>query len=159
MVADGPAPRLATTDDAAEIARLLHDFNTEFATPSPGPAALAGRLRELLTTDGTFAVVAGSPIVAVALVTLRTNDFYRGFVALLDEMYVVPGRRGEGIGSTVMAFLLAHARERAVDLMEINVDEPDVDAQRFYVRHGFSATDLDSGDRAFYFSQELGRPF
>jgi len=35
------------------------------------------------------------------------------------------------------------------------VDESDVDAQRFYRRHGFSDVDPDSGERASYFLQEL----
>ena len=38
---------------------------------------------------------------------------------------------------------------------EINVDAGDVDAQRFYERHGFSGTDPDTGERAFYYSLEL----
>lgn len=95
---DPSRPRLATADDAHDLAVLLHDFNTEFHTPSPGVEALASRLTELLAGDATFAIVAGSPPAAVALVTLRTNVWYSGQVALLDEMYVVPDRRGQGLG-------------------------------------------------------------
>jgi hypothetical protein len=42
-----------------------------------------------------------------------------------------------------------------VSAIEINVDAEDVDAQRFYERHGFSGTDPDTGERAFYYSLEL----
>ncbi len=129
--------RLATVADAAEVARLLHDFNTEFATPTPGVEVLAARLATLLAADATVAILAGSPAVAVALVTLRPNVWYAGPVALLDELYVVPSRRGQGIGATVIAELLALARRRDVTLLEINVDEGDVDARRFYERHAF----------------------
>lgn len=150
-------PRLATVGDADEIAQLLHDFNTEFDTPTPAPAVTAARLRVLLAEDDTFAIVAGSPAVAVALITLRTNVWYDGRVALLDELYVRPDLRGQGIGTRIVELLMATARERGVDLIEINVDEPDVDAQRFYERHGFHGTDPDTGDRAFYYFQELAR--
>lgn len=149
-------PRLATADDAGEVARLLHDFNSEFDTPSPGPEVLAARLRVLLAGDTTFAVLAGTPAVAVALVTLRPNVWYAGPVALLDELYVVPPLRGRGIGSAVLGHVVVVARSRGVDLVEINVDEGDVDAQRFYERHGFSPTDPSSTERALYFWQELG---
>ena len=44
---------------------------------------------------------------------------------------------------------------RGVELIEINVDEGDVDAQRFYQRHGFSATEPATGERAFYYAREL----
>jgi len=147
--------RLATVDDADVVARLLHDFNTEFDTPSPGADVLARRLRRLLGGDSTFAVLGGEPPIAVGLVTLRTNVWYEGRVALLDEMYVEPSRRGQGIGSEVIELVLATCRARAVDLVEINVDERDVDAQRFYERHGFHAADPDTGERAFYFELEL----
>jgi len=148
--------RLATADDADEVARLLHDFNCEFATPSPGPAVLAARLRVLLGADATVAILAGTPALGVALVTLRPNVWYDGPVALLDELYVVPPRRGHGIGSAIIGQLLALARERRVGLVEINVDEGDVDAQRFYERHGFSSIETpDSTERAFYYWREL----
>ena len=156
MGQDGWSPRLATPDDADEIARLLHDFNSEFDTPSPGPEVLGGRLQALLAGGETFAVVAGRPAVSVALVTVRPNVWYAGPVALLDEMYVVPELRGRGIGSAVLEHFVAISYERGVDVIEINVDEGDVDAQRFYERHGFSSTEPGSNERAFYFFRELG---
>lgn len=155
VVAERWQPRLATVADAGEVARLLHDFNTEFDTPSPGVGPLTDRLGDLLAGDSTFAIVAGEPAVAVALVTLRPNVWYAGPVALLDEMYVAPDLRGNGIGSAVIELMLSTARQRGVELVEINVDEADVDAQRFYERHGFSPIQEDSGEHAFYFSQEL----
>lgn len=149
------APRQATADDADEIARLLHDFNGEFDTPSPGVEVLAGRLRALLAGSETTAILAGTPAVAVAVATLRPNVWYAGPVALLDELYVVPHLRGRGIGSAVIDALVSMARARAVGLIEINVDEGDGEAQRFYQRHGFSPTDPHTGERALYYSREL----
>jgi ribosomal protein S18 acetylase RimI-like enzyme len=148
-------PRLATVDDADEIARLLHGFNSEFDSPSPGADLLADRLRVLLAGDATIAILAGVPAVAVALITLRPNVWYAGQVALLDELYVVPHLRGRGIGSAVIDHLMSTSRARGVDLIEINVDEGDVDAQRFYERHGFSSAEPGTTERAFYYAQEL----
>ena len=147
--------RVATVDDAAEISRLLHDFNNEFDTPSPGPTVLARRLGSLLASRDTFALLVGEPSVALALVTLRTNVWYDGKVALLDELYVTPALRGQGIGSAVMAKLLEVANDVGVDAIEINVDEGDIDALRFYERHGFSSIEPDTGERALYLFREL----
>jgi GNAT superfamily N-acetyltransferase len=148
-------PRRAGPDDAEAVARLLHDFNTEFDTPSPGAAILARRLHSLLAAPGTIAYLAGEPAAGVALVTLRSNVWYDGPVALLDELYVEPGRRGRGLGAAMIRLLIADAREAGVSAIEINVDAADVDAQRFYERHGFSGVDADTGERAFYYSLEL----
>lgn len=153
----GHDAHLATVDDAEVAGALLHDFNVEFDTPTPGVAAVATRLRALLTTDSTFAILAGSPAVGIALVTLRSNVWYPGPVALLDELYVVPARRNEGFGSAMVQLMMVECRARGVELVEINVDESDVDAQRFYRRHGFSDVDPDSGERSSYFLQELVR--
>ena len=147
--------RRATVDDAARVAALLHDFNTEFDTPTPDVEVLAHRLSHLLGDGMTFAVLAGEPTVAVALVTMRTNVWYDGPVALLDELYVVPDRRGQGIGSAVVDLVVTTCRAHRVALIEINVDEGDVDAQRFYERLGYSATEPDSGERAFSYAREL----
>jgi ribosomal protein S18 acetylase RimI-like enzyme len=150
-------PRRATTGDAVEVARLLNDFNSEFGTPSPGADVLADRLQTLLATPETFAIIAGTPGVAVALITLRPNVWYSGQVALLDELYVVPHLRNKGIGSAIIDHLMATLPAQGVDLVEINVDESDVDAQRFYERHGFSPTEPGSTERSYYWSQELAR--
>ena len=139
------AVRRATVDDAHEVGQLLHDFNTEFDTPSPGAVVLASRLRTLLATPSTFALLAEAPAVAVALVTLRSNVWFDGPVAL----------RSRGIGGAIMTELHAVAESMGVGLIEINVDESDHDAQRFYRRHGFDWSEPDSDERAFYFFKEL----
>jgi GNAT superfamily N-acetyltransferase len=147
--------RRANVDDAERVAELLHDFNTEFDTDSPGPAVLAERLRGLLAGTQTFALLSGDPAVGLALVTLRPNVWYPGAVALLDEMYVAPPARGDGIGGAIVDRLVADCRRDGVSAIEINVDEGDVDAQRFYARHGFHGSDPQTDERALYFFQEL----
>jgi GNAT superfamily N-acetyltransferase len=148
--------RLAAPADARTAARLLHDFNGEFDTPSPGVAVLAGRLEVLLAGDRTTVFLAGRPAVGIALVPSRPNVWYDGPVLLLDELFVRPERRDGGIGSAIVRRLLAWALDVGAGAIEINVDEADSDAQRFYERHGFSGVDLDTGERAYYYSRELG---
>jgi GNAT superfamily N-acetyltransferase len=154
MDLDERRPRLATPADAPEVARLLHDFNVEFDTPSPGVEVLTPRLRTLLAGEQTFAILAGQPAVAVALVTLRPNVWFDGPVALLDELYVEPALRSGGIGTAIIDLLVATCRDRGVELVEVNVDEPDVDARRFYERHGFASGE-DPSERQLYYSREL----
>jgi len=141
-------------DDAPVLARLLDDFNTEFGSPTPGPVVLEGRLRALLAQPTTLAWLAGDPAVGIALVTLRTNVWFDGPVALLDELYVAPESRGTGIGSAMIGALLGTARERGWGLVEVNVDEFDRDARRFYERHGFVNTEPGSDERSLYYSRE-----
>jgi GNAT superfamily N-acetyltransferase len=146
--------RFAAAGDAGVVARLLHDFNTEFDSPSPGVEVLTGRLERLLGTGVTWALLAGEPACGVALVTLRTNVWFDGPVALLDELYVAPARRGRGLGGAMIATLLERARAEGVGLVEINVDEGDADARRFYERHRFTAQEPTTGEGALYYRRE-----
>lgn len=129
--------RHAKVGDAALVARLLDDFNREFETPTPGVEVLTGRLQLLLARDGVTAVLAGDPAVGLAVVTLRPNVWYDGPVGLLDELYVVPDRRGHGHGSALLEAAEHVTRASGGELLEINVDGGDVDARRFYERHGY----------------------
>lgn len=158
MVRASTPPRIATVDDAAEIGRLLHDFNMEFNTPSPGQKVLCDRLSRLLLAKSMFAILVGEPAVAVGLVTVRPNVWYEGDVALIDELYVVPELRSQGIGASILDLLHRHARTNRIDAIEINVDEGDVDAQRFYERSGYSSIEPDTGERACYYFQEFVSP-
>jgi GNAT superfamily N-acetyltransferase len=147
--------RRATPADARAVAGLLHDFNEEFATPTPVPAVLARRLRPLLAGGDVVALLAGEPPSAVALMTFRPNVWYDRPVALLDELYVRRDLRGRGIGGALLTTACELARARGAGLLEINVDEGDVDARRFYERHGFACGEPGGGERELYYSREL----
>ena len=147
--------RVAAAADAEVVAALLHDFNAEFATPTPGVGVLAERLGPLLGGAATIALLAGDPPCGVALVTLRSNVWYDGPVALLDELYVRPELRGQGIGSALLGRACAVVRERGARLFEVNVDEGDTGARRFYERHGFTTTPQGQTDRMLYYERDL----
>ena len=101
-------------------------------------------------------MLAGQPAVAVALLTLRPNVWYEGQVALLDELYVVPALRGQGIGSALLDRAEAIARQRGAEMLEINVDGQDADARRFYERHGYTNTEPGQDEPMLYYYGRLG---
>ena len=133
------AVRLATTEDAAVLARLLWDFNTEFETEVDAVEVLDGRFTRILGLPEVFAVLAEREgrAVGFALVTLRPAIWFDGPVSQLEELYVVPDLRDQGIGTRVLELCRAHARDLGSLEMHINVDEVDVDTRRFYERHGW----------------------
>lgn len=137
---------------------MLDAFNREFDTPTPGAEALRPRLARLLADQAVHALIAGEPAVGIAVVTLRPNVWYDGPVALLDELYVVPERRGGGIGSQLLSAAEALAVRHGCELFEINVDGEDTDARRFYERHGYSCIEPPQTEPALYYFRELGPP-
>ncbi|PKH39604.1 Ribosomal protein S18 acetylase RimI [Nocardioides alpinus] len=131
--------RRATTADAEVLGRLLWDFNTEFETETDDADVLVVRFARILELDEIVAVLAedDSGAVGFALLSLRPAIWFDGPVAQLEELYVVPSLRAQGIGTQVLDLSRSLVRGLGSPEMHIGVDEVDVDTRRFYERHGF----------------------
>ncbi|NYI41691.1 GNAT family N-acetyltransferase [Demequina lutea] len=147
--------RRATGDDVPELARLLTAFNAEYDADVRPLKVLEDRFRTMPGGPGFMALLAGTPAVGFATVSLRPSIYHDGRVGLLEDLYVTPALRNEGIGATLLTRLVAIAREEGWGRLEIQVDEPDVDAMRFYERRGFTMRDHTTGDRALLWWREL----
>lgn len=130
--------RRADPDDAEAIGRLLHDFNTEFDEPTPGPAKLAERIRELLEEGKTLVLLAGSGPDGVAVLRFRPSIWTAGLECYLAELYVVPGKRGGGLGRALMTTAIETARQEGADYMGLGTEEDDTAARALYESLGFS---------------------
>jgi ribosomal protein S18 acetylase RimI-like enzyme len=130
--------RRADADDAAVIGRLLHDFNREYDEPTPEPAALAERLRQLIEGGDTLVLLAGDGPDGLAVLRFRAAIWSSGLECYLAELYVAPASRGRGLGRALMEAALSEARARGADTMDIGVDEPDLAARHLYESLGFT---------------------
>ena len=130
--------RAAGGDDARVVAQLLHDFNHEFDEPSPPVEELANRISQLLGGGDTAVLVVGDGPDELAVLRFRAAIWSGGLECYLAELYVVPARRGRGLGRALMEAAIREARDRGADTMEIGVDEPDLPARRLYEGLGFT---------------------
>ena len=130
--------RLAGPGDFGAVGGLLHDFNHEFGEVAPPPPVLADRVAQLVDSGDTGVLVVGEPLEGVAVLRFRMAIFTPGLECYLAELYVVPGRRGQGLGRSLMDAALRLARQRGADTMEIGVDEPDTAARQLYESLGFT---------------------
>ena len=96
------AVRRATPADAPEVGRLLHDFNTEFSEPVPEVDVLAKRVAQFIDRDQATFLLAGSGPDGVAEVRLRPSIMTGALDAYLEELYVAPARRGQGLGRALL---------------------------------------------------------
>jgi ribosomal protein S18 acetylase RimI-like enzyme len=129
----------ATAGHAELVARLLFDFNTEFDAPGPSVAELGPRFARILERDDVLVLVAGTAQdpTGFAYLTFRPAPYFDGPLAQLEELYVRPALRDQGIGSILLQNAIRRAEELRAGEIHINVDEVDTDARRFYERHGF----------------------
>jgi ribosomal protein S18 acetylase RimI-like enzyme len=123
--------------DAEAIGRLLHEFNSEFDEPTPGPQALAGRIRQLLADGDINVLLAGDGPDGLAVLRFRASIWSQALECYLAELYVVPARRGQGLGRALMEAAIELARARGADYMDLGTGEDDVAARALYESLGF----------------------
>lgn len=147
--------REATVEDAAEIARLLHDFNTEYEEETPPVGELTGHAERMLREGAMTVLLAGDGPDGLALLRFRPSVWTEKQEAYLQELYVVPDLRGRGIGEALMAAVLATCRERDAAWIELNTGESDVAARSLYRKLGFTNEEGPQGTAMLYYEREI----
>ncbi len=69
---------------------------------------------------------------------IESGSFERAITrGIIDNVYVVPERRNEGIGSALLETVETRLAERAVDRIALEVLAANEAGRRFYQRHGY----------------------
>ena len=76
--------------------------------------------------------------VGVAWVSFTWSLEHGGRTAWLEELYVVPARRGRGLGTTLVEAVAELARGAGCAAIDLEVEESHARAARLYERTGFS---------------------
>ena len=156
MASESAQIRRAGDDDAEAVGRLLHDFNTEFDEPTPGPDALAARVRKLLAGGDTTILVAGAGPDGLAVLRFREAIWADALECYLAELYVVPDRRGQGLGRALMEAAIETARAEGATHMDLGTGEDDAAARALYESLGFSNREgKPDGPLNFFYEREL----
>ena len=148
--------RRAAVADAPEVARLLHDFNTEFSEPSPGVAVLTERARALLADGEITVLLGGEGPDGIAELRVRPSIWSGELDAHLEELYVAPERRGHGIGRALLEAAMDAAREAGATHIDLGTSEDDTAAIALYESAGFTNRERrPDGPRMLYYEREL----
>jgi ribosomal protein S18 acetylase RimI-like enzyme len=147
--------REATVEDAAAIARLLHDFNTEYEEETPPVGELTRHAQRMLRKGEMTVLLAGEGPDGLALLRFRPSVWTEKLEAYLQELYVVPDLRGRGIGQALMEAILATCRDRGAAWIELNTGETDVAARGLYRKFGFTNEEGPEGASMLYYELEI----
>lgn len=109
--------------DAGRICRQLTQF---LDTPSFGAGWIA---------------CDGDEKVGYALASLVYSFEHGGLMAEIDELYVMEGRRGAGIGRSLLVAARAELSARGCVALQMQVAVANLPAQSLYRREGFSPRD------------------
>jgi ribosomal protein S18 acetylase RimI-like enzyme len=134
-----PTVRLATTADIALLVQLVGAMHREGALPMDEHSERA--LRALLAEPRLgFALVAQGPdgsLVGYLVVGVGFSIEFRGRDAFVDELYVVPGQRGRGVGTALLVAAEAHAGREGIAALHLEVDHDNQRARGLYRRLGY----------------------
>ena len=150
------AIRLAGGADALEFGRLLHAFNVEFGESTPDAEVIAERAAPLIESGDVTVLFVGDGPDGFAQLRFRPSLYTGALDALLEELYVVPERRGHGLGRALLEAAMEHARERGAARIELNTSETDVAARGLYESSGFTNREGErEGPVMLYYERDL----
>ena len=148
--------RRATPGDAPQVARLLHDFQREYDEPSPGLEMLEDRYEELIRNKDMIVLVVGESPDGFAQLRFRPWVYSAGLHSYLEELYVVPDLRGNGLGRALLEAALETARSEGAEHMELGTSEDDAAARGLYESAGFINREGGAdGPVMFFYEREL----
>jgi GNAT superfamily N-acetyltransferase len=134
-----PLLRKAVNDDASAVAEVIMSSRKAFIPYAPmahSAVEIHQWVRSMLTPSGGVSVACVAEAVVGILATSEENG-----ISWIDQLYVLPGFVGKGIGSVLLSDELA-SLPRPVRLYTFQAN---AGACRFYTRHGFSAIDFTDG--------------
>jgi ribosomal protein S18 acetylase RimI-like enzyme len=99
---------------------------------------LAPRCAVLLRAKAMTVLLTGEPPVGLSLLRLRPSPWTDGEEAYLQELYVVPARRGEGLGRALVEATIEVARAAGARSLDLNTGEADLGARALYEKLGFT---------------------
>jgi ribosomal protein S18 acetylase RimI-like enzyme len=101
-------------------------------------------------------LLAGAGPDGIALLRFRRSVWTGRPEAHLQELYVVPGLRGRGIGRVLLEATLAAAREKGAASIDLGTEESDVAARALYESAGFTNLEPSPGrPRMLFYEREL----
>jgi GNAT superfamily N-acetyltransferase len=138
--------RDARLADLEDVLRLLNEdaireVAEDYGDLTPYRAAMA----EILAAAHSTVLVgeADGEIVATAQVTWQRRMMYgAGLVCQIESVRVDSRRRGEGIGSVFVQWIVDDARQRGCARAELTSNAKRIGARRFYERLGFKASHI-----------------
>jgi ribosomal protein S18 acetylase RimI-like enzyme len=138
------------------VAQLLRDFQGEYDEPSPGLEMLEDRYEELIRNKDMIVLLVGEGPDGFAQLRFRPWVYSSGLHSYLEELYVVPDLRGNGLGRALLGAAMETARGEGAEFMELGTSETDVAARKLYESAGFiNREGGPDGPVMFFYEREL----
>lgn len=140
-----PVIEKALISDIPALSELLSFLFAQEVEFSPNTEAQIKGLSTIINNLelGTILVYReGSEIMGMVNLLFTISTALGERVAILEDMVVSPKARGSGIGSELLSHAISFARTYGCKRITLLTDSGNQGAQRFYAKHGFTASSM-----------------
>ncbi len=141
MTEFGPARR-AELPQLVALLGILFSQESEF---TPDDAKQTHALEKILsdeTVGRIYVARDAGEVTAMATLLYTISTAEGGLAALLEDVIVLPGHRGRGIGSALLRHVVDEARKQGVLRLTLLTDAKNARAQRLYSKLGFAPSTM-----------------
>lgn len=135
----------ATFDDIPQLCELLALLFEQEVEFRPDAAKQACALKLLIGNPQrgrVFVARDGHTLIGMLSLQVVVSTACGGDVLLLEDLVIRPTYRHRGLGSALLEHAVWFARNGGFRRITLLTDRLNANAQRFYKRHGFEASDM-----------------
>ena len=132
--------RVATLEDVPDVGRLMAAFRSYYGVEIPDDASVTRSVQRIMETENAEYLLAGEPGqpgVGVAQLRYRWSLWTDSEDCWLEDLYLVDGARGQGLGRRMVKTAIDRARSRGCGRIELDVDATNAHARALYEQMGF----------------------
>ena len=134
----------------------MHRFNVEYDEEIDDVDVLERRYRKQLGRDDFAVILTRESGVGFAQLRYKGQIYSDALDAYLEELYVVPGRRGEGLGRALLEAAMEAARAQGADHIDLGTSTDDTAARALYESAGFTNREgKPDGPVMLYYERDL----
>lgn len=132
--------RPATRQDLEPVLQMMEEFYAidHYAFNQP----CSRKNLEIFIENSRFGklwvIESHGQLIGYVALTLGFSFEYGGLTAFLDELYLVPAYRKQGLGKRMVAWVLENAREMGIHSVHLEVERHNEAARQLYAEFGFT---------------------
>jgi GNAT superfamily N-acetyltransferase len=132
--------RLATSSDMADLALLVERYWEFESIPGFDRPSIEAALTALSSTPEQGAIwvaQSDSGLCAYLIAVYMFSLEHGGMMAEIDELYVCPEMRSQGVGSLLVTAAQGDMAARGLVRLQLQIGTGNLRGRAFYERHGF----------------------
>jgi len=131
---------VATREDLPQLVALLGMLFSQEAEFAPDDSKQTRALAKILsdeTVGRVYVAREAARVVAMASLLYSISTAEGGLAASFEDLIVLPDRRGRGVATALLRFVIAEARRQGVLRLTLLTDSDNARAQALYAKSGF----------------------